>query len=91
MNSIMQEEKSCYFTGRENGLHKHHIFGGSRRFKSEEWGCWIWLYHKFHVGTSYAVHNNHELDMMLKRTCQARFEHLYGHDKFMEVFGKSWL
>ena len=32
-----------------------------------------------------------EMKKMLKRICQERFEELHGHEKFMEVFGKSYL
>lgn len=41
----------------------------------------------------YGVHgkNGHELDMQLKRECQKRFEELYGHDTFMDVFKKNYL
>ena len=41
----------------------------------------------------YGVHgkNGHELDLRLKRECQQRFEELYGHEKFMEVFKKNYL
>ena len=45
----------------------------------------------WHNGASYGVHFNRDLDIRLKQQCQERFEKLYGHDKFMEVFGKSWL
>lgn len=34
---------------------------------------------------------NPELDKMVKRACQERFEEIHGHKKFMEVFGKSYL
>ena len=48
--------------------------------------CWDW-----HTGAEYSVHRNHDFDLRLKRECQERFEKLYGHEKFMEVFGKSWI
>jgi hypothetical protein len=38
-----------------------------------------------------AVHNNHEFDLQLKMMFQKKFEAQYGHDKFMEVFGKNYL
>ena len=89
--SILQDNKECFITGRTQNLHKHHIYAGSRRNASEKWGCWIWLSSDWHVGTPYAVHQDPELDKRLKRICQIRFEVLYGRDKFMEIFGKSWL
>ena len=34
---------------------------------------------------------NKELDRMLQRVCQEKFEEKYSHEEFMEVFGKSYL
>lgn len=90
-DSIMQSEKECYITGSRTNLHKHHIFPGSRRKVSEQWGCWVWLRQDWHNGASYGVHFDAELSRRLKAECQARFEALYGHDKFMEVFGKNYI
>ena len=89
-DSIMQEVKECYITGSTRGLHKHHVYAGSRRRASEEWGCWVWLRGDWHNLSSYGVHSNAELDKRLKTQTQERFEQLYGHEKFMEVFGKSY-
>lgn len=93
MNSIMQNKKECYFSKLTNGLHKHHIFGGANRKNSEEWGCWIWLHWTLHVhdGSPYAVHRNKDTDRRLKQACQKKFEELYGHEKFMEIFGRGYL
>lgn len=89
--SIMQEEKKCYITGTRNGLHQHHIFAGANRKNADKWGCWIWLRADWHNASNYGVHYNRELDLKLKKECQKKFEELYGHDKFMEVFKKNWL
>lgn len=65
-----------------------HCFHGPRRKAAEKWGCWIWLRSDLHR----ELHDkNKELDRMIERACQERFEELYGHQKFMEVFGKSYL
>ncbi len=89
--SIMQTERECFITGDKNGLHKHHIFQGCRRQASDKWGCWVWLRWDWHNGASYGVHNDAELSLRLKKECQEKFESLYGHEKFMEVFGKNYL
>ena len=34
---------------------------------------------------------NKELDKMIRRTCQERFEEIYSHEEFMNVFGKSYI
>lgn len=86
--SIMQDEKVCYVTGAVNCLDKHHCFHGSRRKQADKWGCWVWLNHDVHM----ALHQrNIGLDRDIKSACQKRFEQLYGHEKFMQVFGKNYL
>jgi hypothetical protein len=89
--SILQKDKVCFVTGSHDGLHKHHIFRGSRRQAAEKWGCWVWLRGDWHNMAAYGVHNNPVLDDELKRKAQHRFEELYGHEKFMQVFGKNYL
>lgn len=91
MDSILQDRRECYITGATEGLHKHHVYAGSRRKAAEQWGCWVWLRRDWHNGAPYGVHQNPDLDRRLKQECQERFEELYGHEKFMEVFGKNYL
>lgn len=91
MNSIMQSKKECFMSHDTTRLHKHHIFRGPRRKAAEKWGCWIWLRYDWHNGSIYGVHFNPQLDLELKQLCQMEFEKLYGHDKFMSVFGKNYL
>lgn len=91
MESILQSTKQCFKTGENYNLHRHHIFGGSRRKASEKWGCYIWLRGDWHNLAPYGVHNDSEFDKELKRLCQRKFEEKYGHEKFMEAFGKSYL
>lgn len=90
-DSIMQDRKECFITGDTNNLHQHHCFTGGRRQAAEDWGCWVWLREDWHNTKSYGVHFDKKFDLCLKRECQKKFEELYGHEKFMEVFGKSWL
>lgn len=88
MNSILQTEKQCFITGTVVDLDKHHIYHGSRRKAADKYGCWVWLRHDLHM----ELHDrNKELDKMLQRTCQERFEELYSHQEFMDIFGKSYL
>lgn len=89
--SIMCGERKCYITGDTANLHCHHVFGGCRRKASDEWGCWVWLRADFHNMSNYGVHFNKELDILIKRETQIRFEELHGHDKFMEIFGKNYI
>ena len=84
----MQQGKYCYITGRGDHLDCHHVFTGIRRKQSDEWGCWVWLTHEIHM----AAHStNPELLTQLRQECQEKFEDLYGHEKFLQIFGKSYL
>lgn len=86
--SILQDEKKCFITGYEGQLDRHHCFHGPRRNAAEKYGCWVWLRHDIHM----ELHQqNPELDRMIKRACQERFEEIHGHEKFMRIFGKSYL
>ena len=89
--SIMQDEKVCYLTGSTVSLHKHHVFGGPLRQASEKWGCWVWLRDDYHNMSDKGVHFDKALDRIIKQDTQEQFEKLYGHIKFMEVFGRSYL
>lgn len=86
--SILQTEKKCFITGSTVNLDKHHCVHGPRRKQAEKWGCWVWLQHDLHM----ELHDkNKTLDRMIERACQEKFEELHGHDKWMEIFGKSYL
>ena len=89
--SIMQDEKECFITHSTYGLQKHHIYGGPFRTKSDKYGCWIWLRHDWHTGTSYAVHSNRKLMLLLRKECQKEFEKKYSHEFFMKLFKKDYL
>lgn len=86
--SILQDEQECYVTGSRQNLDCHHIYAGSRRKASDRYGCWVWLRHDVHMDLH---QQDTDLDLRLKRECQEQFETLYSHEKFMEVFGKSYL
>ena len=89
--SIMQTEKACYKTGRTYGLHKHHIFFGPNRKKSEEYGCWIWLIPELHNTSDQGIHHNRDFDLKVKKECQEKFEEKYSHELFMKEFGRNYL
>ena len=36
-------------SGSRQQLDRHHVYPGSRRRTSEEWGCWVWLRHDIHM------------------------------------------
>ncbi len=90
--SIMQTERECLICGDDRYLHRHHVFyGTANRSISEKWGCWVWLCPYHHNGSMNSIHANPGMDKRLKQETQKKFEELYGHDKFMQEFGRSWL
>ena len=89
--SLLCPVKQCYITGSVINLHKHHVYGGSLRDKSEQWGCWVWLRADWHNMSKYGVHFDRKLDLRIKRECQEAFEKRFGHEKFMEIFGKNYI
>lgn len=76
--------RTCWLCGRNgNGdpLDKHHIFGGSNRKLSEEYGLWVPLCHyRCHQFGPEAVHRKRETMQKL---------HEYGQELAMERFGWS--
>lgn len=89
--SILSNERWCQVCGNPYTLHCHHIFYGPNRKNSDEWGCWVYLCERHHTQAPDGVHFNRKLDVKFKKMAQQAFEEKYGHDKFMEVFGKNWL
>lgn len=92
MKSIICNDKECYICGTTVDLHRHHIFFGTANRKlSEKYGCWVYLCAHHHNMSDLGVHHNRELDLRLKQTAQKVFEEKYSHEKFVTVFGRSWL
>ena len=89
--SIFGKSRSCWVCGRSDA-EIHHIFYGPLRSKSEKWGLKVCLCRTHHENSGTGVHGgNRELDIELKQEAQKRFEAKYGHEKFMEEFGRNWL
>lgn len=91
MKSILQSTKECYLTGYQGILHKHHIYGGANRKISEENGFWVWLRPDLHNLSNNGVHFNHDLDLKLKRICQAKYEETHTREEFMTLIGRNYL
>lgn len=92
MNSIIQDEKCCYATGKTGNLDRHHCFKASRRKAADKYGLWVWLDHSVHM----KMHDHRKpyetLENDLKKVAQQAFEGNGGARKdFMLIFGANYL
>jgi hypothetical protein len=81
----------CVLCGRVGNMHKHHIFEGDRRQRSERYGMTCLLCPPCHVHTDVAVHRCRETDLKLKRAAQRKFEREHTREGFIKLFGRSYL
>lgn len=89
--SILQNEKVCYLCPRTYGLERHHIMsGGANRKLSEKYGLWVWLCHECHTGKEGAQYEK-DLNQLLRKQAQRKFEAIHGHELWMAVFRKNYL
>ena len=91
--SILQgKEKVCYLTGTTYNLHKHHIiFGTGYRAISDKNGLWVWLTGALHNQSKDGVHFNRELDLQLRRECQAKYEEEHSREEWIALTGRNYL
>lgn len=96
--SILQEDKThCYICGMNANLEPldcHHIFGGSNRKKSEEYGLKVYIHHsKCHIFGKNSVHQNAEIDRALKSFVQHKAMQYYGWtvEDFRKIFGRNYI
>ena len=91
--SLISNEKVCYRCKTTFNLHKHHIFGGSNRGKSEKDGCWCYLCATHHNMSNQGVHFNREYDLQLKRECQQKWmaKNNKTTDDFIKIYGRNYL
>ena len=93
VKSILQDEKKCYITGQTNNLHLHHIYRGVNRKISDKHGFVVYLAGWLHNQSDEGVHGKKgkELDLMLKRHCQMKFEETHSREEFMAIIGRNYL
>ena len=91
--SIISNKEECLVCQTPLNLHRHHIFfGTSNRKQSEKYGCWCFLCARHHNLSNEGVHFNKELDLMLKKYCQKKWEEIHGdREQFIKTFGKSYI
>lgn len=93
MKSILQDDDYCWFCGTTQGLHTHHIYGGANRDKSTQHGFVVRVcgYHHNLGGNGKCVHQCREMDLELKRACQAKYEETHSREDFMKLIGRNYL
>ena len=91
--SLLGNERICFICGTTFNLHKHHIFGGANRSRSEKDGCWCYLCASHHNMSSKSVHFNKEIDLQLKKVCQTAWEITYNKSDldFIKAYGRNYL
>lgn len=92
MESILQDEKECWYCGSKHWLHKHHVCFGKNRQASEKHGFTVWLCEAHHTGPC-GVHSagGSFLDKRLKIECQRKFEETHSRQEWMEIIGRNYL
>lgn len=84
---MTDDMKRCYFCGQPACKTPHHIMNKYDKKKSEEWGLMLPICFQHHQ----MIHDKGDNMLKVRQLGQRRFEELYGHEKWMEVFGKSYL
>lgn len=91
MKSIICDKKECFLCG-GTPVEKHHcMHGRGVRPLAESWGLFVWLCPYHHRDNKHGVHGNAELDLWFKQLAQNCFEIAYGHEKWMQIFGRNYL
>lgn len=92
--SVFTEDMDhCIETGTTQ-VHRHHIFYGPNRKKSEKRGFVIPIAYYLHEFQKGSIHDNPNkgLDLKYKQLAQTYYEEHYGdRQDFIREFGKSWL
>ena len=83
-------EGRCVLCGRLGYMHRHHIFEGSLRKRSERYGMVCLLCPYCHTG-DFGVHMDEKLNKKLKRAAQRKFEREHTREEFIKLFGRSYL
>lgn len=82
----------CFICGKYGDTECHHIFFGSNRKYSEQYGLTVYLCPECHRTSDIAVHRNKEVRTTLQRIGQRTFEKKCGsREEFVRMFGKNYL
>lgn len=81
--------EQCYICKQYNYCETHHIFNGSNRKKSEEYGATIKICRNCHI----KIHQNYKLRELLKKQYQKKIMQAenWTIEDFRQVFYKNYL
>ena len=85
--------RECMLCGRTTWLERHHIFGGSRRKKSEKYGLVVDLCHYCHNEPPNGAHHNKSSMLLLHQLGQekAMSDNGWTVQDFIKEFGRNYL
>lgn len=89
--SVLDNLDKCFFCGKPAECIHEVFFGTANRRISIENGFCAGLCHKEHNLSSRSVHNDREMDLMLKRAYQNKYEENHTRAEFIALIGKSYL
>jgi len=69
----------------------HEVFGGKNRQASIKYNMQIRLCGYHHRYGEHAIHKDKEFRQQVQARYQQKFEKIYGHEKFMQVFGRNYI
>lgn len=81
--------KTCRICGGQ-ATDRHHVFGGAKRAKSEEYGLVVWLCRKCHDRIHFGA-SGRLLSDRLRKEAQAKFEREHPDKSFLKEFGMNYL
>jgi hypothetical protein len=93
MKSIISTDDRCYLCGSRQWIEIHHVYVGSNRDTSDDYGLTVPLCHYCHNEPPYGVHQNRERREALQAAVQKKAMEYYGwsEEDFRKRFHKSYL
>lgn len=81
------DKDRCFLCGKYGRMDVHHCLHGSYRRKADQYGLMVHLCRSCHM----RLHDRGDHDKDLQRMAQEEFEKVYGHEKWMQEFGRNFL
>jgi len=88
---LTTDMEHCYKCGTTQNIHIHHCLYGSNHKMADKYGLLIPLCAKHHNMSDMGVHFDKDFDTEIKQMAQRKFELIYGHELWMEKFGRNYL